>query len=45
MRTYWKNENSKREVLGGKKVDYANAGVIYIENLEGVLNLLKGSLN
>jgi hypothetical protein len=44
-RTFWKNQNSSREVLGGKRVDYTKAGSMYIKNLEGVLNLLKESLN
>lgn len=45
LRTYWKNQNSNREVLGNKKVDYTKAGIIYIKSLEGVLNLLRESLN
>ena len=44
-RSFWKNQNNSREVLGGKRVDYTKAGRMYIKNLEGVLNLLKRGLN
>lgn len=44
-RTFWRNQNNSREVLGGRRVDYTRAGRMYIKYLEGVLNLLKKSLN
>jgi len=44
-RSFWRNQNNGKEVLGKKELDFTRTGVIYIKSLEGILNVLRQSLN
>ncbi len=44
-RSFWRNQNSEKDVLGKKGLDFTQAGIMYIKSLEGVLNVLRQSRN
>ncbi len=44
-RAYWRNQRIDEEILGKTNLDLSRAGLMYIKDLDGVLKLIRKSLN